>query len=161
MENVSIPAEFEQVWARVNALSVNELPDITERELERFIMAEQRTIAAYQKILQKQLKASDRQLLLQILADERRHLKNLQMEYFMETGDTCPVHIYENKETDGLMASLRRSVLGEKEASAAYTKAAEGRGEELKSMYKAMAGDEERHSVMLKELLRRCFRERD
>ena len=160
MENVSIPAGFEQVWARVNALSVNELPDTTERELERFIMAEQHTIAAYQKMLQ-QLKVSDRQLLLQILADEKRHLKNLQMEYFMETGDTCPVHISENKEADGLMASLRRSVLGEKEASAAYSKAAEGRCEELKSMYKAMAGDEERHSVMLKELLRRCFRERD
>jgi len=160
MENLSVPSEFERVWARVNAVTVNELPETPDKELERFIQAEINSITAYQKLMQ-QLNPAERQPVLQILADEKRHLKNLQMEYFMETGDTCSPKIAGKMNADGLLIFLRRCILAEKEASAAYLKAAEGRHEELKSMYRAIGGDEERHSVMLKELLRRCFRERD
>jgi len=159
MENLSAPADFERVWARVTAVTQQSPPETLSQELERFIISEQRSIAAYCAILQR-VRVSERQTILQILTDERRHLKNLQMEYFMSTGDTFACSESADQNKDGLLSFLRRCTIAETDTAEAYRKASEGRCGDMASMYVSIAADEERHSEMLREMICRCFKER-
>ena len=159
MDRNAIPDGFEQVWARVTETSqLQEVPLAPVQELEHFLNGELRSIAFY-RVLAGQFQGRERQVIFQILADERRHLKELQLEYFMRTGDSFLPEVLIPPETGAVLTALREAFLTENETARDYAGASSGRGGELGALYSAIAADEAMHARRLREIVGRCFTE--
>ena len=88
-----------------------------------------------------------------ISADEDRHLKAMQMEYYLLTGDSVCT---EKHEHGGEFAELLRlAYSGEGGAAEEYGREAEMHGEEsLRKLFLAQSADESRHRAMIRKMLK-------
>ena len=159
MDEFNIPAGFEDIWARVTQVSMQQNPPQTKcSRLERFMDGEMASITFYQDLMCR-CSMGEKQIIGRILADEKRHMAALQMEYFMETGDSY-MPASSPGPRGGMISSFRESSLTEADTCMAYREAAEECTGALKQLYIDIAADEERHSAQLRELVRRMFRQR-
>lgn len=119
--------------------------------LEGYIRSECYTHAMY-KALAGRCRGSMAAALRGMSEDEHRHLKAMQMEYYLLTGDSL---CCEKAEVEGeLCELLRRAYEGEGGAAEGY--ADEARfctDEKLKKLYMAQSADETRHRAMVKKML--------
>ncbi|MEG1789631.1 MAG: ferritin family protein [Oscillospiraceae bacterium] len=149
---------FDRVWSRVTgeACRTAEPPvhdDIPT--LREFINDEARD-AGYYALLSRRMPGAARTLMC-ISRDERVHLRELQVEYFLLCGDSsptcesCPLFC-------GTLKALRMAYGSECAGAAAYLKAAEETGSEcLRALYREHAADETRHAEILRELISRVM----
>lgn len=159
MEELAIPAAFERVWERVTAVEpFSEAPLTKKQELERFICAEEEAIAFFCALISS-CHMRHRHVLCKVVADDKRHLKCLQIEYFVLTGDTYSGCKAKKAEQCGILTKLRKGYLMKCEAQAAYTKAAENRQCELRELYESIACDEMENACAMRKLIDCCFRE--
>ncbi|MGE4354115.1 MAG: ferritin-like domain-containing protein [Oscillospiraceae bacterium] len=157
MDELKIPAAFERVWERVTAIDdCDKIPETLQQELERFIEGEQCAINLY-GVVAGNCGVKERQVIFQIIADEHRHLKNLQIEYFMLTGDMNTIKPSCVREHMGVLSLLRGAYLDEVSAAEKYRRAMESRGGDLGKLYADFAEDERRHARLLKEIICRAL----
>ena len=91
--------------------------------------------------------------LLQAAQDEARHLRALQMEYFLLTGDSYSPSA-ENAEIPGCLSALRSGYHAERTAYDGYMAAAqETASTALAAVFIDNAADEARHAQMLREMI--------
>ncbi len=148
---------FENVWARVAgeppAYSKKQ-PDCDEASLRSLIVAEAAAVEFYKKLAMRS--GSSRHIFSGIASDEQRHLRHLQTEYYLLTGDSyvppasCPL-------MRGGLSDLRHACLDEREAQRSYLDEA-GRTERegLAKMYRSHASEEARHAETLRKLIMRA-----
>ncbi len=146
---------FGAVWSRV----CGGQPEADGREngleaLRGFIADEACAAAYYEAAAGRFPRFAQR--LRELARDERGHLRSLQGEHFLLTGEiylppeSCPL-------PRGGLRALRRAYCDELEAAAAYVSAAQGADEALAGLYRRNASDEERHASILKELILRAL----
>jgi rubrerythrin len=149
---------FDRVWMRVSEYasdpdySTHETPSNDAETLRSFIEGESKDLAFYMDLAGK-CRTPGRTVINEIASDERRHLKKLQTEYFLLTGDSsvprrsCPY-------TDGILSALRRAYIHETEGYSQYIKAAgETKIPRLEALYTELAADEKRHSEKIRKLI--------
>jgi rubrerythrin len=119
--------------------------------LREFIADEACAAAFYAACAQRGGRFSAR--LRELERDERGHLRTLQGEYFLLTGEkclppgSCPL-------PRGGLRALRSAYLDELAAAEGYRRAAEApENADLAAIYLRHASDEERHAGILKELI--------
>lgn len=87
--------------------------------------------------------------------DEYRHLKAMQLEFFLLTGDTLPLGPAPVFDRD-LPGALRRAYSGEWSSACDYTAEAERQNDEkLRSLFLAQSRDELRHRALVRHFLAR------
>lgn len=120
--------------------------------LEEYIVSEKYTHALY-KSLANRCRGSMASALRSMSADEGRHLKAMQMEYYLLTGDSCAMG--DRPDTSGeLHELLRRAYEGEGGAAEDYaTEARRCSDKALRELYLAQSADETRHRAMVKRML--------
>ena len=90
---------------------------------------------------------------LEVLREERRHLRALQAEHFLLTGEICLPPASCPLPCGGLRI-LRTAWLDERSAAEAYLKAADtASSASLAAVYRCNAADEEHHSEILREII--------
>lgn len=145
---------FDQVWRRVNsgAPSLPPQPQSTGAEsLRSFIERAAETAAFYTALAARSGAAS--RTLQRLAAEEREHLRRLQVEYFLKNGDTCapcrscPV-------LGSVLGDLRKSYLGELANAERFRNAAQAaETEELAALYMELAKAETTHAATLRSLI--------
>lgn len=148
---------FDKVWSRVTA------PEQDAKEgawdelaaLRGFIEDETRDGAYYAAMAARCPSAANSFRCMS--ADERSHLRELQVEYFLMTGSgfapggSCPA-------PGGTLAAMRKAYNGEMEGSEKYRLAAEKTASpELREIYMRHAGDESVHAEKLRGLISRAI----
>ena len=152
---------FEKLWERVE--NTDELEAISDPEPENttlmgFIRDETDTAAFYRE-LACHTSGRMRQTLAGAYEDESRHLRKLQVEYFLRNGDTYYVEKPAPSGTGGLAAKLREAYNGEKSAAAGYMAAASRtRDERLRELYAEFSKEELGHAAMDRSLIENMFR---
>ncbi len=119
--------------------------------LEGYIKSEVYTHAMY-KALAERCRGSMVQAFKAMSADELRHLKAMQMEYYLLCGDSCP----EEKPTfpESVHELLRLAYSGEGESADSYAdEARRCSDKKLRKLYMAQSTDETRHRAMVKKML--------
>lgn len=147
---------FDGVWARVTGSSPETCPARDEREtLRDFIGDETRDAAFYTALAKKSRWAS--RTLESMSADERRHARSLQIEYYLMTGESfipppsCPL-------VESVPEALRSAHKGELSGAEAYAAAADVTASpSLRELYLSNAADERRHAEMVKCLISRLI----
>ena len=158
MDEFFVPDCFEKVWERVTERNARtDVPMDKCRELENFIDRKMRAIAFY-KVLIGRCGKREGQTLCRILADERRHLRQLQLQYFMLTGDSMPL-AQPKQSPMGLLSACREASLAEAEACRMFRRGAEDWAH-TRELFLAIAEDEERHSQLMAEAVARLFKGR-
>lgn len=144
---------FDEVWNRVCGKAEAAEPGLDQ--LRKFISDEACASAYYEAASRKFPVYSQR--LRQLAAEERCHLKQLQGEHFLMTGEvypppgSCPL-------PRGGLCALRSAYCDELQAANAYRAAAEAESvPALRGLYLKNASDEERHAGILKELILRSL----
>lgn len=145
---------FDQVWRRVNggAPSLPPQPQSTDAESVRsFIERAAEAAAFYTALAARSGTASH--MLKRLAAEEREHLRRLQVEYFLKNGDTCApcrsclVH-------GSVLGDLRKAYLGEQENAERFRSAAQtAETEELAALYMELAKAETAHAATLRRLI--------
>ena len=141
---------FDELWARVCGAGPAET-DTGLGALRGFIADEACAAAFYEAAAGRFPRFAKR--LRQLAEEERGHLRRLQAEHFLLTGElllppgSCPL-------PRGGLRALRTAYCDELAAAAAYKSAAEReKSEALAGLYLSNASDEERHAGILKELI--------
>ena len=119
--------------------------------LAEYIADETYTQALYMA-LSKRCTGNMASLLRSISADEGRHLREMQMEYYLLTGDSlCPP----KRDTDGAVCELlRMAYAGEGKAAEGYADEAEMHSDgALRKKFSAISADETRHRAMIRKML--------
>jgi len=132
------PENFERVWARVSGAPAALRPSETaEQELLRHLETTDRLLGLYCKLLRRTT-GRCRQRLPRLLAEVRRQLRLLQMEYFLRTGETFAGGA-SGDAAEGTLTTLRRIILAEEQLSGAFASAAEDRSGALGALYGQLA----------------------
>lgn len=120
--------------------------------LESYIESERYTHALYKR-LSGMCKGDMSVHLRRMSEDEGRHLKAMQTEYYLLTGDTCPEK--NRVDTGGdFLECLRRAYSGELGAAEGYADEAEKcHDEALRRLYLVQSADEHRHRAMVKRMV--------
>jgi len=145
---------FNAVWDRVTAAGTPDDFDPAEA-LRRFIEQKSASAEFYSALAARCRPASE--LLRRFACCERRHLRALQAEYFILTGDslacdTAKPHIC------GVLSALRQAYLDEKAAHREFLRAAEKTdSENLSALLRSIAADDAEHARKLRELIKRVF----
>lgn len=85
-------------------------------------------------------------------ADEGRHLKAMQMEYYLLTGDSCPTR--KNGPEGETCELMRGAYAGELEAAEGYEREARMQCDgALRELFLAQSADERRHRANVKKML--------
>jgi len=159
MENDIDTAAIARVWARVNAAdaapaaapaAANGAQDALEALLRDFIADEAADSAAYARMARMARGTCLESVFRAVSADEARHEKQLQAEYYLLSGSVyCPVPAPACELS--LLAAVRARYLGELSGAAAYEKAAgETADEGLGALFAALAADERRHACRMR-----------
>ncbi|HHU23344.1 MAG TPA: hypothetical protein GXZ52_08045 [Clostridiales bacterium] len=151
---------FEKVWQRVRGEKAAPRPEpekkfrpqhknLDAERLELFMENENKAVAFYSE-LAKKCRGWSREILMGILADERSHLKKLQLEYFLLTGDSyAPPRACPN--VGGILSSLRLAYLDERKANESYAEAGkETENRDLAALFIQLAADEAGHGEKLR-----------
>jgi len=148
--------DFERIWNRVIGATPEPRPVQAPEETLRALMDAERARYLFYLALQKRCAQQGRAALMKLAADEARHLKALQLEYFLLLGEAytpaerCP------KQTD-ILSALRMAYLSEKKSGAEYLAAAEQEAERA-ALYRALAAEEMGHAEVLRKLIERTLR---
>ena len=160
MDESIMPEGFAEVWERVRAAAAEtgeSAPPDAQSALETFIRRKREAIAMY-KCIVAAAGRQERAALCRILADERRHLASLQLEYFMLTGDNCAASGEKPAKLEGgLLSALRSAAIAEAESAAEYEKAAQTLGGEAGAVCTAIGNEDSGHARALRCLIARCF----
>lgn len=136
MNDKSAPSEFDRLRGMMDG----------ELASERF----------YRELAPKFMKQQSRRL-LQTAQDEARHLRALQMEYFLLTGDSYSPAA-ENAVITSRLSALRDGYHAERATYESYMEAAQATGSTaLAAVFIANAADEARHAQMLREMISRAL----
>jgi rubrerythrin len=152
---------FADVWQRVTGTSSGtetQGPQEEEKQLAAFIRDENRDMVFYEALADRS-SPHCREQILQLLRDERRHLLDLQTEYFLLTGDSCPVSPpAKHGFPAGLLSALRDSYDNELQRAAAYESGAgQTRRDDLKELCRRHAEEERAHAAILYRLIRQAL----
>lgn len=148
---------FESVWSRVAGdppTKSGQASDCDEVTLRSLIVAEATALDFYRKLAARS--STSRRIFAGIAEDEQRHLRHLQTEYYLLTGDSymppesCPL-------LRGGLSDLRHACLTKREAERTYLDEA-GRTErdKLAQMYRNHSNDESRHAEIIRKLIMRA-----
>ena len=125
--------------------------DSYAKRLKKYIEDEQRSMALY-TCLARRFGGRRGEMLRAMSADEGRHLRAMQMEYYLLTGDSLPTSPAEVS-GDG-WELLRKAYAGEGEAAEGYAREAEMHSDEaLAALFSSQSADECRHRANVKKLL--------
>lgn len=143
---------FSEVWARVRGEGGEAEGSGSELEVLREFIADESCAAAFYEAAARRFgRFSSR--LRAIACEERRHLRALQAEHFLLTGEICLPPASCPLPCGGLRI-LRTAWLDERSAAEAYLKAADtASSASLAAVYRCNAADEERHSEILREII--------
>ena len=134
---------FASVWQRVTGEM--EADDGAER-LRRLIQAETDAAAFYTALARRS--AGRAGTLFAIAADDARHARLLQLEYFLLTGDTfAPAK--GGQDAKGVLSALRQGYLGKRRSEREYRA--------LSEKYASIADDEARHAQSLRAVIADFF----
>ncbi len=155
------PRGFADVWQRVTGAVTGVETQRPREEAERlaaFIRNENRDMAFYGALAERSSPLC-RDHILRIARDEQGHLLDLQTEYFLLTGDSCPVSPpSQHGSPAGLLSALRGAYDNELQGAAA-SEAAAGQTprDDLKELYRRHAEEERAHAVILYRLIRQAL----
>ncbi|MGI5936686.1 MAG: ferritin family protein [Oscillospiraceae bacterium] len=160
---------FEKVWQRVTGEKAASQQEPGEKpcpqrkcsDVERlrlFMDGENKAIAFYSDLARK-CRGWTREMLMNILVDERSHLKKLQLEYFLLTGDSyAPPKV--RPSVSGILSSLRLAYLDERKANKGYMEAAkETENQDLAALFNEIAADEAKHEEKLRCMIEQSLSE--
>lgn len=145
---------FDQVWRRVNggAPSLPPLPQSTGAETLRSFIERAAEAAAFYTALAARSGSAARTL-HQLVGAERAHLRRLQVEYFLQVGDTCaPSRSCPMR--GSVLGDLRKAYLGELANAERYRRAAQAaETAELAALYAELSEAETAHAAALRTLI--------
>jgi rubrerythrin len=152
---------FTNVWQRVTGAAAEaetKRPASEAARLAAFIRDENSAVSFY-SALSGVCPPRCREQLLRLQRDERRHLRDLQTEHFLMTGDSCPVSPpLQHASRVGLLSALRGAYDKELESAAAYEAAAgQTTRDDLKELYRRHAEEERDHAAILYRLIRQAL----
>lgn len=144
--------KFAGVWPRVTG----EVPAARDdgETLRRLIDGEAASMAYYERVAAMS-SGRCRQMALQHLADERRHLHALQTEYFLRHGDSHRPQ-KPKPERMPLLSFLRKVYHAELSGAEGYRRAAQADAE-LAALYTRHAADEARHAASVRRYIERAI----
>ena len=144
-----------------NALLVpmtEEMPQATDDAavLRRLMDGESVAVAYYRRLACRSGRNSASQF-RQIASDEEQHLRQLQTEYYLLTGDSYNPTKAEPVD-QGLLSALRTAYQAEQSDYQAYMRAAESTASTaLAALYVDHAADEARHAQQLRRMVERVM----
>ena len=145
---------FDQVWRRVNggAPSLPPLPQSTGAESLRSFIERAAEAAAFYTALAARSGSAARTL-HRLAGAERAHLRRLQVEYFLQVGDTCaPSRSCLMR--GSVLGDLRKAYLGELANAERYRRAAQAaETAELAALYAELSEAEATHAAALRTLI--------
>lgn len=145
---------FDQVWRRVNggAPSLPPLPQSTGAESLRSFIERAAEAAAFYTALAAR-SGSTARTLQRLVGAERAHLRRLQVEYFLQVGDTCaPSRSCPMR--GSVLGDLRKAYLGELANAERYRRAAQAaETAELAALYAELSEAETAHAAALRTLI--------
>lgn len=145
---------FDQVWRRVNggAPSLPPLPQSTGAESLRSFIERAAEAAAFYTALSARSGSAARTL-QRLAGAERAHLRRLQVEYFLQVGDTCaPSRSCPMR--GSVLGDLRKAYLGELANAERYRRAAQAaETAELAALYAELSEAETAHAAALRTLI--------
>lgn len=160
---------FNSVWQRVGGGSGDassscaaepertDGPDGDARQLREFMDAEYMS-ASFYTALASRVSGRQRALLLQAACDEKKHLRRLQLEYYLLTGETWSAPRYEN-DRSGVLSQLRTAYLTEMKTADGYRSAArQTENAELAALWTEIASDEDRHAAAARQMTAAALR---
>ena len=125
----------------------------TQREMLCSMMDKELTSQRAYEQLAPKFSKQQMMKLRQTAQDEARHLRALQMEHFLLTGDSYAPSA-EKMQTQSLLSALRSAYHAELRAYEGYMQAAqETDSTSLAAVFVANAADEARHAQMLREMI--------
>lgn len=157
MEELSIPAGFDKIWERVTARTENlpsAVPEISE--LENFLAKEGYILTAYAKILTV-ASSRERAQLGKMQASQRDIIRRLQLEYYVQSGDTLTMKQRKIEKSQGILSRLRQQFHDERDLAQQYKTAAEHRRSELANIYLEIADEKILRAMELKAILSRVM----
>ena len=144
-----------EVWQRVMAgreaqpAAVPRTHDPQET-LSGFIRQKQLAVHDYVQLNAKFPSAKTAGVIMNILSEERRHLKRLAAAYYILTGSSPAHGETAGQKNEPRLAALRRLYLAEEKSAESYLAAAAGTDSpRLSAMYRELAEDEKRHAESL------------
>lgn len=149
---------FDKLWERVIKKEEPEaftapVSARADRVLRRLMDAEAGEAADYER-LAAQFSGPCRAVLLKILREEGGHLKKLQTEYFLHTGDSYTPNAAAKPSMEGAFTALRACWLREQQGAEDYLQAAKGDyNSGLKSLFGELASEETYHAAQLRRLI--------
>ncbi len=160
MDDTSIKgslSDFESVWERVSEQQGTDTaaPDCAPGESERlraFMLSAGNAAALYTELARRFRGAAP--VLTRLAADERAHLRALELEYYLLTGDSFTL-LTRQPDSGELLSTLRSAWQAEGRSEQSYLHAASI--SELGPLYRAHAENERRHRAMLRELISRIM----
>ena len=141
---------FERVWNRVKGASSENDSAI----LYGFIRDEQRDAADYACLACRTCAPNVRKLLMNLSEEERRHAKKLQAAAYMLFGEKTESCEPRYTAHERMLHALRGMHSRETEGAEAYSTAAESTSREsLKTLYRELSTEEQKHAEALCALL--------
>ena len=155
MENMSSLKNFDSVWQRVNhSADPAGIPAAGDDRaaLQYMIQKEHESHSIY-KYLASHTNGKNSARFSAMAADEARHLKRLQLEYLLLTGDSyAPAAFVVPRE--GNVTLIRMAYMDEAAAEKGYLDAARTtQNQNLQKIYLAHSADENRHGIYLRSML--------
>lgn len=145
---------FDEVWRRVNsgAPSLPPQPQSTSTASLRSFIERASEAAAFYAALSARSGSASRTL-QRLAAEEREHLRRLQVEYFLKNGDTCaPCRSCPMR--GSVLGDLRKAYLGELENAERFRTAVQtAETPELAALYTELAKAETAHAEALRSLI--------
>jgi rubrerythrin len=145
---------FEAIWQRVmddHTADVAVHGAVSEEERLRKFMDDEASDAEYYRRWATRSSQHCAQIFKKIAADERRHLRQLQVEYFILTGDTY-MPLQSVDESKSILCALRKKYKDERRGAASYQAAAEADPSRT-ALYSDLAADELLHSKRLMKII--------
>lgn len=153
---------FDQVWMRVRgepapaARASGSVPEAAGDEVSTLLCQRMDVKCAQAKFYAAAAKQSSPavgHVLLCLAEEERRHLRSLQLEYFLRTG-RCHRPVPACSRRDSPLQNLRMAWLGEREAAAQFRKDAQSCPTDMRETLLHIAAEDEAHAARLRALLK-------
>ncbi len=154
MENISSLKNFDNVWKRVNPTASSTTPSGgDDRAALQYMIQKEHESQSLYKHLAARTKGKNSARFSAMASDEARHLKRLQLEYLLLTGDSySPAAFVVPRE--GTVTLIRMAYMDEAAAEKGYLDAARTtQKQNLQKIYLAHSADENRHGMILRSML--------
>ena len=155
MENISSLKNFSSVWQRVNPANSPPAASPTDDRavLQHMIQKEHESQSLYRHLASR-TRGRNSARFLAMAQDEARHLKRLQLEYLLLTGDSYSPAAF-TLPREGTVTLIRMAYIDEAAAEKGYLDAARNtQRQNLQKIYLAHSADENRHGTILRAMLK-------